>query len=340
MWPTAELHVHIEGTLEVPLLLRLAERNGIDLPTTDADRLRSRCSFSRLQDFLDVYYEHLDVLRTEQDFCELMLAYLARATESGVRRAEIFFDPQSHTARGVPMAVVIGGLSDGIARGREAYGIDGALILCFLRHLGGAAALATLEEALPYRDAFIGVGLDSSEVGFPPSLFADAFQRAAAEGLRRVAHAGEEGGPDYVWEALDVLGAERIDHGIRALEDAELMAALRRRAVPVTVCPLSNRALRTAPHDLAEHPLPVMFDEGLVVSVHSDDPAYFGGYLDANMAALRDAGVVDDAVEGELAANAVASSFLGTEGKRALFAEIRAHAEAIGAPVPSRAVAG
>lgn len=337
MWPTAELHVHIEGTLEVPLLLRLAERNGVALSTTDEAELRARYSFESLQDFLDVYYEHLDVLRTEDDFCELVTAYLERAAAAGVRRAEIFFDPQSHTSRGVPLEIVIGGLSAGIAQGRREHGVDGALILCFLRHLGGDAALATLEEALPFRDAFIGVGLDSSEVGFPPSLFATAFERAAAEGLRRVAHAGEEGGPEYVWEALDVLGAERIDHGIRALEDAELMAALRQRAVPITVCPLSNRALRAAPHDLAEHPLPVMFDEGLVVSVHSDDPAYFGGYLDANLAALKDAGVLDEAMAGELAANAVASSFLDEEGKEALFAEIRAHAAEIGAPVPRRA---
>lgn len=339
MWPTAELHVHIEGTLEVPLLLRLAERNGVRLPTTDAEALRSRYAFSRLQDFLDVYYEHLDVLRTEEDFAELVVSYLERAAASGVRRAEIFFDPQSHTARGIPMGVVIRGLSSGLERGREAFGVDGALILCFLRHLGGEAALATLEEALAYRDAFIGVGLDSSEVGFPPSLFSAAFERAAEEGLRRVAHAGEEGGPDYVWEALDVLGVERVDHGNRALEDAELMAALRQRGVPVTVCPLSNLALRTAPPDLAEHPLPVMLDEGLLASVHSDDPAYFGGYLDANLAALRAAGVVDEALAGELAANAVASSFLDDAGKEALFAEIRAYAASIGAPVPSRAVA-
>lgn len=337
MWPTAELHVHIEGTLEVPLLLRLAERNGVALPTTDEDELRARYAFGSLQDFLDLYYANLDVLRTEDDFRELTLAYLERAAASGVRRAEIFFDPQSHTARGIAMGTVIAGLSAGIEQGRRDHGVDGALILCFLRHLGGEAALATLEEALAFRDAFIGVGLDSSEVGFPPSLFSAAFERAAAEGLHRVAHAGEEGGPDYVWEALDVLGAERIDHGIRALEDAELMAALRQRAVPITVCPLSNRALRAAPHDLAEHPLPVMFDEGLVVSVHSDDPAYFGGYLDANLDALREAGVLDEAMAGEMAANAVASSFLDDDGKRALFAEIRAHAAAIGAPVPARA---
>jgi len=337
MWPTAELHVHIEGTLEMPLLLRLAERNGVELPTTDSEELLARYEFADLQSFLDLYYAHLDVLRTEDDFRELMLAYLERAAAAGVRRAEIFFDPQSHTSRGIGMGTVIRGLADGIAQGRAAHGIDGALILCFLRHLGGDAALATLEEALPYRDAFIGVGLDSSEVGFPPSLFEEAFRRAGELGLRRVAHAGEEGGPDYVWEALDVLGAERIDHGIRSLEDAELMAALRQRGVPLTVCPLSNRALRATPADLAEHPLPVMFDEGLVVSVHSDDPAYFGGYVDDNFAQLRAAGIVDDALAGELAANAVASSFLDDEGKALLFAEIRDYASSIGVPVPRRA---
>ncbi|WP_261165675.1 adenosine deaminase [Microbacterium sp. Marseille-Q6965] len=330
MWPTAELHVHIEGTLEVPLLLTLAQRNDIALPSHDAAVLRARYEFSCLQDFLDVYYDNLAVLVHERDFADLALAYLQRAATAGVRRAEIFFDPQSHTSRGVAMGTVVRGLSRGIEQARELYGIDGALILCFLRHLGGDAAVATLREALPLREHFIGVGLDSSEVGFPPSLFREAFEIAAAEGLHRVAHAGEEGGPDYVWEALDVLGVERIDHGNRALEDAELMAVLRHRQIPLTVCPLSNVALRTASADLAEHPLPVMLDEGLLVSVHSDDPAYFGGYVDDNVAALRSAGVVSEATAGRLAANAVMSSFLDGDAKARLLDEVRAYGAARG----------
>jgi adenosine deaminase len=334
VWPTAELHVHVEGTLDGALIRVLAERNGLPVPA-GAD---GGAPFGSLQDFLDVYYANLDVLRTEQDFHDLADAYLARAAAAGVRRAEIFFDPQSHTDRGVPLADVVLGLSRALTAAPARHGVSAGLILCFLRHLGPAAAMATLEAALPYREHLLGIGLDSSEVGFPPSLFRDVYERAAAEGLRRVAHAGEEAGPDYVWEALDVLGAERIDHGIRALEDVELVAHLRERRVPLTVCPLSNVALRAVP-DLAAHPIAVMLDEGLLASVHSDDPAYFGGYLEDNQRALVAAGLVTEDQLGVLAANAVVASFLPDEEKAALLAEIRAHAQAVGAAVPALAAA-
>ncbi|MGO2658260.1 adenosine deaminase [Mycetocola reblochoni] len=340
MWPSAELHVHIEGTLEVPLLLRLAERNAVELVSSDPEVLQRRYAFDSLQSFLDLYYENLAVLRTEQDFYELCSAYLERAARAGVRHAEIFFDPQSHTERGVPLGTVVFGLSRAIGEAQERWGMTASLILCLLRHLGGEAASDMIRAALPFRRHFVGVGLDSSELGFPPSLFQEAFAIAAAEGLHRVAHAGEEGGPDYVWEALDLLGVERVDHGNRALEDAELMAVLRERRIPLTVCPLSNLALKTAPDELADHALPVMLDEGLLASVHSDDPAYFGGYLDDNIAALRAAGVLTEEQFGVLAANSIVSSFASAERKAELLAEVRAHALALGVAVPAAARRG
>jgi adenosine deaminase len=325
--PTAELHVHLEGTLEVELLVALAHRNGVPLPTYDTEALRRRYRFDDLQAFLDVYTEHLGVLRTAEDFHDLTAAYLRRAAAAGVRHAELFFDPQSHTARGVPLAAVL----EGITAARAEAGVSGmssGLILCFLRDLGPDAAAAALTEALPFRDALLGVGLDSAEVGHPPSLFRDVFLRAEAEGLHRVAHAGEEGGPDYVWEALDVLGVERIDHGNRALEDLELVGRLRAEQVPLTVCPLSNLALHTAPPALADHPLPVMLDEGLNVSIHSDDPAYFGGYLDDAVEALRDALELPESTLALLAGNAIRSSFAPAERKTELLLELD---EAVGA---------
>jgi adenosine deaminase len=330
VWPTAELHVHIEGTLEAPLIRALAQRHGLPVPAGIDDR----APYPDLQAFLDVYYANLTVLRTEQDFAELTTAYLERAAAAGVRHAEIFVDPQSHTDRGVPIAAVLDGVLGALEAGRERFGISSGLIVCFLRHLGPQAAADTLEAVLPWRDRLLGVGLDSSEVGFPPSLFRAVFARAAELGLRRVAHAGEEAGPDYVWEALDVLGAERIDHGNRALEDAELVAVLRERRIPLTVCPLSNLALRTAGPDLADHPLAVMLDEGLLASVHSDDPAYFGGYLDDNVRALTTAGALPESLLGPLAVNAVRSAFVDEERRAELLAAISAHAARIGAPDP------
>ncbi len=287
MLPTAELHVHIEGTLEPELLVRLAGRNGVALPSSDPEVLRAGYQFTSLQSFLDIYYRNVSVLRTEADFRDLAVSYLARAAAAGVRRAEIFFDPQQHLAGGVPLETVFAGLSAGLAEGRSAHGISADLIMCFLRDRGPDEAMTMLRAALPHRQHFIGVGLDSAEVGYPPALFAGVFAAAAAEGLHRVAHAGEEAGPEYVWQALDLLGAERIDHGIRAMEDASLVRRLRDDQTPLTVCPLSNVALR-AVGSLAGHMLPAMLAEGLKATVNSDDPAYFGGYIDANFAAARD----------------------------------------------------
>jgi adenosine deaminase len=311
MLPVAELHVHIEGTLEPELLVRAAARNGVALPTTDIAELRARYEFTGLQSFLDLYYASMRVLRTEQDFYDLASAYLARAAAAGVRRAEIFFDPQSHTGTGVPIEAVFGGLTGAL---RDADGVSADLIMCFLRDLGPDAAMATLTEALPFRDQFIGVGLDSAEVGYPPVLFEDVYRRAAAEGLRLVAHAGEEGPPDYVTEALDVLHAERIDHGIRSLEDPALVARLRDEQVPLTVCPLSNVALRMA-GSVKEHMVKPMLDAGLMVTVNSDDPAYFGGYVDDCLAAVRDAFELADEALAGLARNSFDACFASDADK-------------------------
>ena len=315
-WPTAELHIHVEGTLEADLLIELARRNEVRLPSDDPEVLTARYAFADLQSFLDVHYSNLSVLRTEQDFYDLASAYLRRAGRAGVRRAEIFFDPQTHLGNGVPFQAVVRGLDAAIADATRGTGISADLILCFLRDLGADAAMETLETALPYRDKFIGVGLDSTEIGYPPSLFTEVYARAAAEGLHRVAHAGEEGGPDYVWGALDLLKVERIDHGNRALEDPALVQRLRNERIPLTVCPLSNVALRTAPSDLAQHPLPAMLAAGLLVSVNSDDPAYFGGYIDDNYRAIESALSLSAAELATLARNSFASTF-ATDAEKA-----------------------
>ncbi|MFI6788260.1 adenosine deaminase [Nonomuraea sp. NPDC050383] len=305
MRPKAELHLHIEGTLEPELVVELARRNGVELPTFDTEEIRSRYDFADLQSFLDVYYDNLAVLRTDQDFHDLAAAYLRRAEQQGVRHAEIFFDPQAHLTRGVPLEAVFSGLSAAF----DESPVSTALILCFLRDRGAEEAETVLRAALPYRERFIGVGLDSAEVGHPPSLFRRVFDIAAGEGLRRVAHAGEEGGPDYVWEALDVLKVERVDHGIRAMEDPKLVARLREERIPLTVCPLSNVRLRVVP-TLRDHILPAMLDEGLLVTVNSDDPAYFGGYVEDNYRALRDElGMTDDQLD-RIARNSFEASFV------------------------------
>jgi adenosine deaminase len=309
MLPKAELHVHVEGTLEPELLVRLAARNEISLPTTDVEELRRQYRFSDLQSFLDVYSRSQVVLRTEQDFHDLADAYLERAGSQGVRRAEIFFDLQQHLENGVPAEAVFAGLGQAVTEGVDRYGVHAALILCFLRDRGGAAAMEAFRTAMPFRDQFIGVGLDSSEVGHPPSLFRDVFTAARSEGLHRVAHAGEEGGPDYVWEALDVLQVERVDHGNRAMEDPALVARLRSEQVPLTVCPLSNVALKVVDR-LEEHPLPRMLAEGLRVTVNSDDPAYFGGYVEDNYAAVQAQLALSDADLVSIAANSFDACFV------------------------------
>lgn len=284
--PKAELHLHIEGTLEPELAFALAARNGVELPYRDTEELRAAYRFSDLQSFLDLYYGLMAVLVTAEDFTELADAYLARAAAQGVRHAEIFFDPQAHTARGVPIGTVVEGLGAALDRSEERHGVSTRLIMCFLRDESAESALATLEAARPYLDRITGVGLDSAEVGHPPAKFREVYEAAARLGLRRVAHAGEEGPAEYVREALDVLGVERIDHGLRSMEDPELVARLVRDRIPLTLCPLSNVRLR-AVDTLADHPLPSMLAAGLVVTVNSDDPAYFGGYVGDNFDAVR-----------------------------------------------------
>ncbi|MCW5751582.1 MAG: adenosine deaminase [Alphaproteobacteria bacterium] len=281
----AELHIHIEGSLEPELAFALARRNAIDLPYGSVEELRRAYSFTRLQDFLDIYYQGMSVLRTEQDFHDLAWAYLMRARADNVRHAEIFFDPQGHTVRGIPFATVIDGLHRAIRAAAGKLSIEASLIMCFLRHLDEADAERTLDLALAHREKFIGVGLDSSEVGHPPAKFRNVFRRARQEGLRLVAHAGEEGPPEYVWEAIDILGVERIDHGNRAMEDRALVSRLARDKIPLTLCPLSNLRLCVV-RDLAEHPLRRMMEDGLLVTVNSDDPAYFGGYIGDNFRAI------------------------------------------------------
>lgn len=317
--PKAELHLHIEGTLEPEMVFELARRNDVAIPYGSVEELRARYRFTDLQSFLDIYYANMAVLRTRKDFHDLAAAYLRKAAEEGVRHAEIFFDPQAHLARGMDMDTVIGGLSSAI---EEAEGtMSAALILCFLRDEPAESALDTLRLAEPFLDRIIGVGLDSAEVGHPPSKFTEVFRRAHELGLKAVAHAGEEGPPAYVRDSLDLLGVERIDHGIRALEDPELVARLRRERIPLTVCPLSNVRLGSF-GDISEHTLPRLLAEDLVVTINSDDPAYFGGYVGDNFAAVQAGlGISDDQVR-LLAANSFRASFLDDERKAALIAEI------------------
>jgi adenosine deaminase len=279
--PKAELHIHIEGSLEPELIFALAQRNGVALPYPNVEALRKAYAFTDLQSFLDIYYAGASVLLHEADFFDMAWAYLQRAHADNVVHTEIFFDPQTHTARGVDVGVVIAGLRRACEKAQTEFGITSALILCFLRHLSEEDAFATLEAALPHRAHFIGVGLDSSEVGHPPAKFSRVFARCRELGLRIVAHAGEEGPPPYIWEALNDLRAERIDHGVRSLEDPALVAELARRRTPLTVCPLSNLKLCVV-QDLRDHPMKKLLDAGLCATVNSDDPAYFGGYLNTN----------------------------------------------------------
>jgi adenosine deaminase len=286
--PKAELHIHIEGSLEPELIFELARRNGIALPYADVAALKRAYAFTDLQSFLDVYYAGASVLVTEDDFDAMAWAYFQRAAHDNVVHCEIFFDPQTHTARGVDMGVVIGGLDRAAKRAEAELGLSVRLLLCFLRHLSEEDALATLEAALPWRDKFIGVGLDSSEMGHPPEKFERVFARARALGLRLVAHAGEEGPPSYIWSALDVLHVERIDHGVRCVEDPALVARLVAERVPLTVCPLSNVKLCVF-DQLHQHNVPELLAAGLCVTINSDDPAYFGGYLNDNLVQLFEA---------------------------------------------------
>lgn len=319
--PKAELHVHIEGTLEPDLAFALARRNGIALPYADEAALRAAYDFDSLQSFLDLYYACADVLRTADDFRDLMLAYLERAAADNVVHAEIFFDPQTHTARGISYLTVLDGLEEGLRIGLQRWGISGLLILCFLRHLSEEDAFATLAEAEPWLDRIHGFGLDSSEKGHPPSKFARVFARCRELGKPVVAHAGEEGPPAYVVEALDLLGSVRIDHGVRAVEDPALVARLAREAIPLTVCPLSNLRLCVF-GSMAEHTLPQLLAAGVRVTVNSDDPAYFGGYLNDNIRALQAAFGFDAATWQRIARNSFEASFVDAAQKAVWIAEL------------------
>src|SRR6266545_4801939 len=319
--PKCELHIHVEGSLEPELMFALARRNGIRLPYASVDAVRQAYRFRNLQEFLDVYYLGMSVLITEQDFYDLAFAYLERAHADNVRHVEMFFDPQGHTSRGVAFATVVGGLHRAIVDAGRALGVQASLIMCFLRHLDEADAERTLDSALAFKDRIVGVGLDSSETGNPPSMFKHVFARARDAGFFLSAHAGEEGPPSYVWEALDVLGVARIDHGIRSMEDQVLVGRLAREKTALTVCPLSNLRLRVV-DDLAKHPLRRMLDKGLMVTVNSDDPAYFGGYVNRNYRAISDAlGLHRDEIV-TIVRNGIEASLMTLSEKNEAFAEI------------------
>jgi adenine deaminase len=319
--PKAELHVHIEGTLEPELVFALAAKHGIDLPYRSVAELRAAYNFADLQSFLDIYYAGANVLRDADDFHAMTSAYLQRAHADGIVHTEIFFDPQSHTARGVPMAVVMEGLTRALREAQSQTGISCRLILCFLRHLSAADAMQTLEQALPWRASLTAVGLDSSEKGHPPSKFTAVFARARGLGLLAVAHAGEEGPPAYIEEALDLLQVQRIDHGVRCVEDPVLVARLARERMPLTVCPLSNVRLRVF-DKVSDHNLKTLLDQGLCVTVNSDDPAYFGGYLQDNFIAVAEGLELSRAQLAQLARNSIEASFLEPAAKQTWYAKI------------------
>ena len=315
--PKAELHVHIEGTLEPDLIFALAERNRVALPYASVEALCTAYKFEDLGSFLELYYSAMTVLRSEADFAELMHAYLVRARSQGVMHAEIFFDPQAHMARGVSFQTIIDGLWSAAAASEARYGVSVKLIMCFLRDRSAESAMQTLAAALPYGERIVAVGLDSAEAGHPPAKFARVFDRARAAGWKTVAHAGEEGPPAYVWEALDVLHVSRIDHGVRSLEDPALVARLREQRIPLTVCPLSNVKLRVCA-TLADHPLQRMLDAGLNATINSDDPAYFGGYIADNYLAVAQALALPAALLIQVARNSFEAAFISA-AERAVY---------------------
>ena len=323
--PKAELHLHIEGSLEPELMFELAQRNNVAIPFNSVEEVRAAYAFSNLQDFLDIYYQGMGVLQTEQDFYDLTAAYLARAHADAVRHVEIFFDPQGHTERGVGFATVITGITRALDDARTAHGMTSKLIMCFLRHLSEEAAEQTLDEAMPFLHSIDGVGLDSSENGHPPAKFARVFARARSLGLKLVAHAGEEGPPAYVYEALDVLHVDRIDHGNRSLEDKALVSRLAAEHMCLTVCPLSNHKLCVV-DDMSAHPLKIMLDAGLMATVNSDDPSYFGGYVNDNYHAVANALDLSRTELTLLARNSFDGSFLTVAERMPHLAAIDAYA--------------
>jgi len=321
--PKAELHIHIEGSLEPELIFALAARNGVKIPYASVEELRKAYAFTNLQSFLDIYYAGASVLLKEQDFYDMAWAYLERAAADNVVHTEMFFDPQTHTARGVSLETVINGLHRACTDAQLTLGVDASLIMCFLRHLSEEEAFETLEQALPFRNKFIGVGLDSSEVGHPPEKFARVFERCRDLGLHLVAHAGEEGPPAYVWTALDLLKVERIDHGVQSTKDPALMERLARDRIPLTVCPLSNLKLCVFPK-LDQHNLRELLDAGLVATVNSDDPAYFGGYINDNFVQTFAATGLSAQHAYQLAKNSFEASFIDTKQKQRYYDQLDA----------------
>ena len=322
--PKAELHLHIEGTLEPEQAFEFAARNAIELPYESVEELKAAYSFSDLQSFLDLYYSVAAAIRTEQDFHDLTFAYLTKAAAEAVRHVEIFFDPQTHTDRGIAFETVLDGISTALDRGRRELGLSSQLILCFLRHLNADSAMQTLRQAIPYRDRIIGVGLDSSEQGNPPSKFTEVFDEARRHDFHVVCHAGEEGPPEYIDQALDLLKAERIDHGVRCMEDAELVNRLQKEQIPLTVCPLSNVRLCVY-KTMDDHPLQKMMDAGLLVTVNSDDPSYFGGYINENFLAVQRAFDLSQDSMRLLACNSFSAAFIDEDEKKRLVSEVLSH---------------
>ena len=319
--PKAELHLHIEGTLEPEMMFELAQRNNINLPYESVSQVREAYKFNDLQSFLDIYYQGSEVLQQEQDFYDLTYAYLEKAASQNVRHVEIFFDPQSHTDRGISFETVYRGITRALEDGKIKLGISSHLILSFLRHLSADEAFATLEQALPYKDSIIAVGLDSAEQGNPPSKFQAVFDRALAEGFLTVAHAGEEGPPEYIWEAINLLEVSRIDHGVRSMEDPDLLDYLTDKQIPLTVCPLSNVKLKVF-DSMAKHNLKQLLNLGICATVNSDDPAYFGGYITENYQAAHSALNLSKQELYQLAKNSFQASFLSLETKEELMTEL------------------
>lgn len=319
--PKVELHMHIEGSLEPELMFALAQRNNITLPYDSVDALKQAYNFSNLQSFLDLYYQGANVLQTEQDFFDLGMAYLKKCQQQHVQHVEIFFDPQTHTDRGIPFEVMFNGLHSAFEQGKREFGISYELILCFLRHLSEDAALATLEQAKPFKDRITGIGLDSSEVGHPPEKFKNAFAAAKAQGYRLVAHAGEEGPAQYIWDALNLLNVERIDHGVNCTQDPELMAHLVETKMPLTVCPNSNVRLKVF-EKMEQHNLKALLERGLKVTLNSDDPAYFGGYMLENYLNVQNALDLTKEQWWQLTANAIDATFTSNARKVELYQQL------------------
>ena len=322
--PKAELHLHIEGTFEPELMFEIAQRNGIELPFEDVEALRKAYDFSQLQDFLDIYYQGMNVLQKEQDFYDLTWAYLEKIHSQNVLHTEIFFDPQGHTSRGIAFETALNGIYNALQDGQQQLGISFGVIMCFLRHLDADDAMATLAQAIPHKDKIIGVGLDSSELGHPPEKFTEVFAKARAEGFRIVAHAGEEGPPEYVYQALDLLKVDRIDHGNRALEDEALTQRLAKEGMALTVCPLSNLKLCVV-DDLKQHPMRKMLEAGLKATMNSDDPAYFGGYMNENFLQLTEALNLSKEEVVTLARNGFEAAFISEEQKQVMIDQLDAY---------------